>query len=473
MIQTNHQWRSRKPQTRSSKYASEPTKIASDLRNVDLSERRAQAAAAEKVRIEAERVARAKEEEEFETEESSEELGGEEEDDDDGSDQDSTNEDSSSEDEEPKVMIRPTFLRKDKRPDSSQMVDSKLDRVKWAEEEARRKIKANELIQEQLERNAAARAAGKKNWDDDEEENADDVDDADGLDPGAEYAAWKLRELKRVKRERLAIEEAEKEREEVERRRNLNSAERDAEDAAFIAAQKETQKDRGQMSYMQKYFHKGAFFQDDSKEQGLDRRDIMASKFEDTTDRSTLPEYMQIRDMTKLGKKGRTKYKDMKSEDTGKWGIYDVRKGRSDMNVDDRFKPDRNGGGGRDGPSGANAIKVQERSNALIGSSDGHKTDSKSTRLGPANEDSYKPIKDGYLHKRRPGSSSRSRSKSKSQSRSRSRSSSKLTFLRTSSPPRRKRQESMERGKRSPSPYSRYDNSKRRRVNASNGNDTP
>jgi len=172
--------------------------------------------------------------------------------------------------------------------------------------------------------------------------------------------AWKLRELKRIKRDREAIEEHEKELEEIERRKNLTEEERKAEDDEYIAKQKEEKDGKGKLGYMQKYFHKGAFFQDDAKAQGLGQRDIMGSKFADDVNRELLPQALQMRDMTKLGKKGATKYKDLKSEYTGRWGQFDdrgPRKAGLGFNDDERFKPDRD----RGGASGANSMPVAER----------------------------------------------------------------------------------------------------------------
>lgn len=344
------------------KYPSFPaTRIASNLKEVDLKERRRKAAAEEARRIATEKAARAKEEEGFVTEESEEEDEAGDEEDSSGSG--SGTEASSSEEEAPKVLLRPTFIKKDLRKDIAPAPLANNEDEIWAEEEKRRKEKADALIQGQLERNAAARAAGKKNWDDDEDLEGDKVDDTDGLDPENEYAAWKLRELKRVKREREIIEVAEKEREEIERRRNLSQGDREAEDRDFLEKQKEEREGKGKMGYMQKYFHKGAFFQDDAKEQGLDRRDIMGSRYaDDVTNRELLPQYMQIRDMTRLGRKGRTKYKDLKTEDTGRWGDADMGRGPRkgpDSSVDERFMPDRDGG--KSGASGSNTIKVNER----------------------------------------------------------------------------------------------------------------
>lgn len=330
--------------------------IASNLSKVDLNERRKQAAAAEAARVEEAKALRAKEEEGFVTE-SEEEEGSEE-----GSEDESEDEESESEEEAPRrVLMRPTFIKKDKRKANGGGVDDeKAEEERLAVEEARRKALADEIVEEQIRKDLAAKAAGKKNWDD-EEDDEDEIDDTDDLDPEAEIAAWKLRELKRIKRDREAIEQREKDLEEVERRRNLTEEERKVEDEEFIAKQKEEKDGKGKMAYMQKYYHKGAFFQDDSKAEGLDRRDIMGSRFaDDVQNRELLPQALQMRDMTKLGKKGATKYKDLKSEDTGRWGQFDDRRpgrgGPAQFGADERFLPDRDRGA-----SGANNMPVGER----------------------------------------------------------------------------------------------------------------
>ncbi|MCJ1329784.1 hypothetical protein MMC10_006464 [Thelotrema lepadinum] len=365
------------------------SKVTSALRDVSVSERRAQEAA----RLEAEKAAaQAINEEDFETESENEgdaarkdskassagsgsEASGS------SAEESSSGEESSSEDETPKKLLRPTFISKTKR--STAPTTTQTPEQIHAQEEARRKEAATALVQEQLERNAALRAASKKDWDADDEDFAGetgvaeaDIDDTDGVHPEAEYASWKLRELTRIKRERTAIEDAEKEREEIERRRNLSKEERDAEDAAHIAAQKEEQEGRGKAGFMQRYFHKGAFFQDDAyaKGEGLDKRDIMGSRFADqVAGREMLPEYLQVRDMAKVGRKGRTKYRDLKSEDTGRWGEFGDRDrkgggggfgGRGEEEgIDERFRSDAgNGrGSGREGPSGANTVAVGEK----------------------------------------------------------------------------------------------------------------
>lgn len=272
-------------------------------------------------------------------------------------DDDENSDQESSQDEAPqRKFIAPTFVKKNQRKALSAAPERTAEKIA-AEEERRRQEKANEMLQAQIEKDMAERAANRRAWDDDDEAIAADVDDTDDVDPEAERAAWKLRELKRVKREREVIEVAEKEREEVERRRNLSAAEREAEDKEYIEAQKAEQEGKGQMGFMQKYFHKGAFFQGEGgeAEEAAKRRDIMGARYaDDAVNRELLPQYMQIRDMTKLGRKGRTKYRDMKTEDTGRWGGYADMKGSG--GAGDRYsKQDQ------EGPSGANASAVGER----------------------------------------------------------------------------------------------------------------
>jgi microfibrillar-associated protein 1 len=314
-------------------------KIVSNLGKVDLNARRREADAAEQRRLAKEKAERMAAEEGFVTEEESE--GEEDEEEESEEEESDSEEEESSEEEAPRrMMIRPKFVPKSQRGNAKDP-EAEAEAARQAEEEARRKA-ADELVEEQIKKDLAARAAGKKHWDDDEDEDSD-VDTTDGLDPEAEEAAWRVRELKRLRRARAEIEAAEAERAEVERRRNLTEEERAAEDEAYLAKQKEEKDGKGKMSYMQKYFHKGAFFQEEAAAAGLLQRDIMGSRIQDDIrNREALPEYLQKRDMTKLGRKGGTKYKDMRSEDTGRWGDLDSGRPRRDgrFEEDDRFRPD-------------------------------------------------------------------------------------------------------------------------------------
>jgi len=331
--------------------------VASNRSKANLSARK-QDAAAEAERLAKERAAL---EAEFETEEESPEAS----EDEYSGNGSGTDEESSSEEEEEESsedelrkqlrMSRPIFVKKNAVANKPEKTEDQI----WEEEQAKKKAQAHELVRAELERQAEEKKAGKKYWDDEDVAAEEDVDDTDDLDPEMEYAEWKLRELKRIKREKDKLIEREKELEEMERRRNLTAEERDKEDRERLEQQQAERGEKGQMSYLQKYFHKGAFFMDDLKDAGLAKRDIMGGKFEDQVDRSTLPKFMQIRDMNKLGKKGRTRYTDMKSEDTGQFGDYgDTKRSWENRNLDDRYNPDYD----RDsGPSGANKIALGER----------------------------------------------------------------------------------------------------------------
>lgn len=87
-----------------------------------------------------------------------------------------------------------------------------------------------------------------------------DVDDTDGLDPEAEFEAWRLRELARIKRDKEAEVQRELEREEIERRRALPEEQRLKEDMEN-AKRSRDEKPKGQQKFLQKYWHKGAFHQ--------------------------------------------------------------------------------------------------------------------------------------------------------------------------------------------------------------------
>ncbi|KAJ2903986.1 hypothetical protein MKZ38_009041 [Zalerion maritima] len=259
-------------------------------------------------------------------------------------------EESSSEEEAPRrLMIRPKFIPKSQRAGAADAGAKKQE-----EEEAAKKKVVDALVEEQIR----IRAMGKRKDDDD---SSSDVDTADDVDPEAEYAAWKLRELKRLKRDRDQLIAREKEREEIERRRNLTAEEREQEDAEKNFKLKEEKESRGKAGFMQKYFHKGAFYQGDAAKEGLLDRDIMGAKFQDVANRELLPKALQMRDMTKLGKKGASKYRDLKSEDTGSWGNREGYRGggggRRGFDGDDRFAPDADGRSAK----GSNMIPLGER----------------------------------------------------------------------------------------------------------------
>ncbi|XP_051160025.1 microfibrillar-associated protein 1 [Leptopilina boulardi] len=126
----------------------------------------------------------------------------------------------------------------------------------------------------------------------------------------AEYEAWKLRELKRIKRDREEREQMEKERLEVEQLRTMTEEERRQE--ARLNPRTITNKAaKGKYKFLQKYYHRGAFYLD--KDDTIFKRDFSGATLEDHFDKTVLPKVMQVKN---FGRSGRTKYTHLVDQDT-------------------------------------------------------------------------------------------------------------------------------------------------------------
>lgn len=141
-------------------------------------------------------------------------------------------------------------------------------RKRELEAEERRR-QSHDMVAESIRRELAESMCHRNNsWDDsyivlsteETEDHVPDVDDTDGLDSTAEFEAWRLRELGRIKREKEEEIRREKEREEIERRRALPEEVRLKEDLER-AQKSRDEKPKGQQKFLQKYWHKGAFHQ--------------------------------------------------------------------------------------------------------------------------------------------------------------------------------------------------------------------
>ncbi|KAK0561518.1 hypothetical protein OC844_003180 [Tilletia horrida] len=208
--------------------------------------------------------------------------------------------------DEPAPMLKPVFVPKrlratgaaQKEEEKAKGEDAEAKAVKAAQE---RKKQSHQLAAETIKRELAEKEY---------EDNVPDLSDTDGKDPEGEFQAWRLRELQRIKRSREAEAEREREREEIERRRQMPEEERLAEDLKRAQESRDA-KPKGQQRFMQKYYHKGAFFQD---MEVLKKHDYTEAT-EGQVDVQNLPKLMQVRD---YGKRSRSKWTHLANEDTSK-----------------------------------------------------------------------------------------------------------------------------------------------------------
>ncbi|KAK9768132.1 hypothetical protein K7432_001482 [Basidiobolus ranarum] len=260
-----------------------------------------------------ERIRRQQEEEEAEEEEDREDVDRQELVEKENSSESSSEYETDSEEEEEtfvKPMLKPVFIPKVHRvtvneKEILEKEEEEMLKEKELELETRKK-ESRQMVAEEIRREM------EDSGDDDENLRPPDIDDTDGLDEEAEYEAWKLRELQRVKRdkeERLVVE---KERAEIERRRAMPEKQRWAEDMAYVREQKENKKkERGKPIFMQKYFHKGAFYVEEGGK--VLERDFAEPTPDEIRNKETLPKVLQVKN---FGRTGQTKYTHLVDQDT-------------------------------------------------------------------------------------------------------------------------------------------------------------
>lgn len=152
-----------------------------------------------------------------------------------------------------------------------------------------------------------------------EEENIDDLEpfqepDAPEtndtlVDQDIEYKLWVDREISRIRQE--VIEVAQYALDEANTRKL-----KQMKDAELEALKRENKPQKGHMKYMQKYYHAGAYSNDDTEEaKQVLSRDFTAPVGGDLLDKTVLPESMRVRG-DDYQKKGKTKWTHLSNEDT-------------------------------------------------------------------------------------------------------------------------------------------------------------
>jgi len=218
-------------------------------------------------------------------------------------------EDDTEEDEEfahPNMLLKPVFVSKQERETNNKLLE---EEVLLKEEE--RKLKEKKKLETKL---MVIEAVRKDDLIEEKEEASDGEtmpNDDDGLDQANEFEIWKIRELKRIKRDKEELHAREKELKEIERRRKLTDAQREEENRRLGADAIKSEKTA--YKFMQKYYHKGAYYQDNNDP--IFQRDFNVAIGEENFDKSTLPGVLQLK-RGDFGKKGRSKWTHLSNEDT-------------------------------------------------------------------------------------------------------------------------------------------------------------
>lgn len=224
--------------------------------------------------------------------------------------------DTDDEEEQATARLKPKFVPRHQRETILEQERLEEEAAQAAEREAEKKKERKQESKAMVE-DILRKEEEEANQDLSDEDMPDDDDE---IDEDQEYEKWKLREVLRIKKEREERNRAAVEAAETLRRRNLTDEERAAEDAAEEAKAKadgqfEVKK---KWKHMQKYYHKGSFFQDTNKfgvseYDELFNRDFGGATLEDNYDKSALPKVMQVK---KFGFSGQTKYTHLKDQDT-------------------------------------------------------------------------------------------------------------------------------------------------------------
>lgn len=230
------------------------------------------------------------------------------------SDEDEESDEESEEDSEDEFFnsapkLKPIFVRKQ---DRTSIINQKKEAEEKAKQEEAKNRKAAEdrrkaalkMIETTVQREKIEADQSDANF-----ESINSVKTDDESDEVA-YLNWKLRELKRNKRDKEEREAMVREKEEVERLRNMTEEERLEElrkNPKVVANQQE----KGKYKFMQKYYHRGAYFLDD--EQEILKRDVAKPTLEDHFDKTVLPKVMQVKN---FGRSGQTKYTHLVDQDT-------------------------------------------------------------------------------------------------------------------------------------------------------------
>ncbi|KAJ3320248.1 Microfibrillar-associated protein 1 [Boothiomyces sp. JEL0866] len=224
----------------------------------------------------------------------------------DSSEYTSGSESESEEDAYPKrVLLKPVFVPKDSR-------ETILEQERLAKEAEEAEKKRKEMLEERKQESSelVVELLRKEMAEAEQQMESMLIDDTDGVDEEAELIAWKIRELSRIKRDREEREMRLVDQDDIDRRREMTDEQVLEENKADGKIGVEKTKYR----FLQKYYHKGAFYVGDGKVgEALAKTDEAAPTAQDMADRTAMPSVLQVKN---FGMRSRTKYTHLTDQDT-------------------------------------------------------------------------------------------------------------------------------------------------------------
>merc|ERR1712050_557586 len=142
------------------------------------------------------------------------------------------------------------------------------------------------------------------------------IDTDDDVNEVGEFQRWKHREMSRLKRDKKEREKVQG----IEKMSHYKVKEYNKINNCDEKFRQKPSKERTKMKFLQKYYHKGSFFQAESDDKfgstGLESiylRDFNKPTAMDNFDKTLLPTIMQVKN---FGRRGRTKWTHLLAEDT-------------------------------------------------------------------------------------------------------------------------------------------------------------